>query len=848
MPGRDGGGRGSGWKAAADLTPNLPSTHRTPGTIVGVGACGRSCVQRPSRAYRWPVPAARLATIDLSAASLESRTRDVLKATWGFDTLRPLQSDSIAATLARRDSLTVLPTGGGKSLCYQLPPLVTGELTIVVSPLISLMQDQVASLRFAGVCAAALHAHTTPQEQATLREDLRTGDLRLLLVAPERLLTPSFLAWIGRQRIGAFAIDEAHCISQWGHDFRPEYRRLAELRSLFAGVPICAYTATATPRVREDIVAQLGLVNPVVMVGTFDRPNLTYRVLPRVNLVEQVAEAIGRHRDQASIVYCISRKDTEALATTLAARGFNARAYHAGLNAKTRSTLSADFRSERLNVICATVAFGMGIDRGDVRCVVHAAMPKSVEAYQQETGRAGRDGLDAECVLLHSNADLVRWKNLIALSSAGGEASTSEVIHAQHELLDEIHRFVVAGRCRHQMLSEYFGQEYTPPPAPSAAIPAPQSQISTADSPLSPSFAERQLPSNPRACGACDFCLGELEDLPDAQEIARKIISCVARCEQRFGAAHIADVLLGANTEKLRQRGHTQLSTYGILRSMPKERLTSAINQLVDAGHLARSIGDHPVLVLTSTSTDVLRNRVGVRLVAPKSVADSGPLRSRDQAQSSPLSREEQGLFEALRILRRELAQARSVPPFVILGDASLIELSRYRPASATTLLNIRGIGERKAGEFGTPLLACIEAYARSHNLTRDIAPPPPVRAMEPDPRLSQRADRAASLSTHAAAEHFRRGATVEEVMTLMQRARNTVANYLVDFIVRERPSNIHAWVTPSDYARVTSAIEFLGPTTALRPIFEKLDGSPGYDVIKLVVAHRMASGAATAR
>ncbi|MBX9737643.1 MAG: RecQ family ATP-dependent DNA helicase [Phycisphaerales bacterium] len=777
----------------------------------------------------------RLHTTDPAASSsaaltLEARTRAVLKETWGFDTLRPLQADSIAATLARRDSLTVLPTGGGKSLCYQLPPLVTGELTLVVSPLISLMQDQVASLRFAGVCAAALHAHTTPQDQAAMRDDLRSGDLRLLFVAPERLLTPSFLAWIGRQRIGAVAIDEAHCISQWGHDFRPEYRRLVELRSLLpggAGVPICAYTATATPRVREDIVAQLRLHNPVVMVGTFDRPNLIYRVLPRVDLLEQVAEAIGRHRDQASIVYCISRKDTESLAGALAARGFNARAYHAGLNAATRTALSADFRSERLNVICATVAFGMGIDRGDVRCVVHAAMPKSVEAYQQETGRAGRDGLDAECVLLHSNADMMRWKNLIALPSPSGEDSSPDVIHAQHELLDEMHRFVVAGRCRHQMLSEYFGQEYVPP----------------ATDPSESDRSEQTEAAAPRGCGACDFCLGELEDLPDAQETARKIISCVARCEQRFGAAHIADVLIGANTAKVRERGHSQLSTHGLLRAMPKDRVVSAINQLVDAGHLARSIGDHPVLVLTSTSMDVLQNRATVRLVAPKAATEAASSRSRRAgADDVPLSPVEQGLFEELRVLRRQLAQARGVPPFVILGDAPLIELSRVRPASTSTLLDIRGIGERKAAEFGTPLLACIEAYSRTHTLDRDVRLAPQLTP--PDARLGQRAERGNSLGSVSAAEHFRRGATIEEVMALMQRARSTVAGYLVDFIVRERPRDIGAWVSPSDYTRIASAIEAVGPTTALRPIFEKLEGTPGYDVIKLVVAHRMALAA----
>ena len=320
----------------------------------------------------------------------------VLKDTFGLASLRPLQREAILAGVEGRDALVVLPTGGGKSLCYQLPPLVTGKLTVVVSPLIALMKDQLDGLRLLGYPAAAAHGNLTPAEKRELWRELQGDSLRLLFVAPERLFFDGFLSQLTLLDIGAFAIDEAHCISQWGHDFRPEYRRLAELREVFPNVPFHAFTATATPRVREDIVQQLRLRDTDVHVGTFDRPNLTYRVLPRVDLVDQVAEAIERHPDAAAIVYCISRKDTEALAESLKKRGIDARAYHAGLDPKQRNQISERFRDERLRVVVATVAFGMGIDRGDVRLVVHAALPKSVEGYQQETGRAGRDGLPSE--------------------------------------------------------------------------------------------------------------------------------------------------------------------------------------------------------------------------------------------------------------------------------------------------------------------------------------------------------------------------------------------------------------------------------------------------------------------
>ena len=496
---------------------------------------------------------------------------EVLARTFGFTSLRPLQREAIHAALDGRDALVVMPTGGGKSLCYQVPPLVTGRLAIVVSPLIALMQDQVEGLRLLGYPAAALHGNLAAAEREATRRAVEGGALRLLFVSPERLFQDGFLAWLARFPLGAFAIDEAHCISQWGHDFRPEYRRLAELRERFPAVPFHAFTATATPRVREDIAQQLGLREPVELVGTFDRPNLTYRVQQRYDRAEQAAQAIGRHPGAASIVYCIARKDTESLTEELRARGIAAAAYHAGLDAGTRTQLVEDFRAERLDVVVATVAFGMGIDRSDVRLVVHAGLPKSIEQYQQETGRAGRDGLPAECLLLYSAADAAKWRSIIDRSALEFEAD-AETVASQHELLQRMHRFAQRPRCRHRTLSEYFGQEY------------------------------------PHAdCGACDVCLGEFVPVPDAHVVAQKILSAVARTGQRFGSKHVIDVLRGSQVAKIKERGHDKLSVFGLLAAVDVQRLGNYIDQLVDAGDLERSEGEYPVLVLTKGSHEILR-------------------------------------------------------------------------------------------------------------------------------------------------------------------------------------------------------------------------------------------------
>ncbi len=598
---------------------------------------------------------------------------------WGFDRLRPLQELAIRAGLEHRDSLVVMPTGGGKSLCYQVPPELAQRTDVIVSPLISLMKDQVDGLRACGYPATALYGGMPATALRGAENDIASGKFRLVFVAPERLLTPRFLEAVERLQVRAFAIDEAHCISHWGHDFRPEYRQLAELKQRFAQASVHAYTATATERVRSDIVKQLQLQKPTVLVGTFDRPNLVYRVVPRTDGEAQVLEVIRRHAGQAAIVYCISRRDAEAMARALRDGGVRAAHYHAGMEAEERRKTQDAFAAEQLDVIAATVAFGMGIDRSDVRCVVHAAMPKSIEHYQQETGRAGRDGLEAECVLLYSAADAIRWAQLIEKSAAAAEAP-AEVIAASQALLAQMRRFCAGVRCRHRLLSEYFGQAYSQP-----------------------------------HCGACDVCLSEVEGVEDATVTAQKVLSCVARAGERFGTEHIVDILLGADTERVRRWRHAQLSTYGLLKGTNRKALTNIVYQLIDAGVLERTGDERPTLRLNAASWAVMRGKQAVRLLRPKS---TGVTKTHfDETSWEGVDR---GLFESLRALRREVAEERGVPAYVIFGDATLRDLARVRPGSEATFLNVRGVGERKLAELGPRFLSHISAYCREHGLQLD--------------------------------------------------------------------------------------------------------------------------------
>lgn len=607
-----------------------------------------------------------MSDLALSAGD-KTRVQEVLRRYWGYADLRPLQEESIACGLAHRDSLTVLPTGGGKSLCYQIPPLLDGTLDVVVSPLISLMKDQVDGLHEAGYPATALHSGMDAAERRATHASLAAGQVRLLFVSPERLVMDEFLDTLRELDVKRFAIDEAHCISQWGHDFRPEYRKLAILRDQFPAASVHAFTATATPRVREDIVQQLRLRDASLLVGCFDRPNLIYRVLPKTDLFGQTTEAIGRHAGEAVIVYCLSRKDTEALAVWLKNHGIRAAHYHAGMSSGDRHRTQEAFANETLDVVVATVAFGMGIDRSNVRCVVHTSLPKSIEHYQQETGRAGRDGLEAECVLFYSAGDVMRWKSLIDkppgknTDSTEGEEAVEAARRVQHELLHGMQKFCNTPRCRHQTLSEYFGQKY-----------------------------ER---SN---CGACDACLDEVEEIEDSTELAQKILSCVARLDQRFGIGHVVDVLLGADTEAIRNRGHDTLSTFGIVDSISRKALMAMVYQLVDQGLLMRTEGDRPVLQLNENAWAVLRGQQTVRLMRPRE-----RIRRRTVQGEKAMDGVDESLFEALRQWRRLESKQRGVPAYVIFHDSTLVELARRRPGNLTEMATIAGIGDSKLAQWG---------------------------------------------------------------------------------------------------------------------------------------------------
>jgi ATP-dependent DNA helicase RecQ len=592
---------------------------------------------------------------------------ETVRRVWGYDRFLPLQAEAIGAILEGRDSLVVLPTGGGKSLCYQAPAAHLGRLAVVVSPLIALMKDQVDGLREAGVSAAFLNSSQTAQERAAVFTGLAAGRWQLLYVAPERLVMEGFTERLARAKPAFIAVDEAHCISQWGHDFRPEYRQLRLLRTAFPGLAVHAYTATATPQVRDDIVAELRLRDPVVLVGSFDRPNLVYRVRPRTDRLSQVLAAIARHRDQAGIIYCIRRAEVDELAAALRRRGLKALPYHAGLADEVRRAHQDAFVNERVDIVVATVAFGMGIDRSNVRYVVHTGMPKSLEHYQQEAGRAGRDGLEAECLLLHSGGDYGLWKSVLGDSPPPGALRK----------LGEMYAFCQDAVCRHRALVAYFGQPY-----------------------------------EAASCGACDVCLAETVQGADTAALVAHILDGVAELRGRFGAAHVADVLCGAATGRIGQLGHDRLDAYGRLRGEKKSQVRAWIDQLMAQGLLARSDDEYPTLHLTETGHAVLR---GDATVAPLTTAGPvaapapRPVAARTPRESTAATEvADAEIFEILRGLRRRVAEERGVPPYLIFSDASLRDMARVRPRTLEEFREVKGVGDWKLETFGDRFVTAV--------------------------------------------------------------------------------------------------------------------------------------------
>jgi ATP-dependent DNA helicase RecQ len=606
---------------------------------------------------------------DVTALSLQ----DVISRYWGYTTFRPLQREAMDAVLAGRDSIVVLPTGGGKSLCFQAPAVVHPGLALIVSPLISLMKDQVDTLVGNGVPAALYNSSLSAAEKTEVAAGLRAGRYRLLYVSPERLVgdgSDNFLSLVSSCPISFVAVDEAHCISQWGHDFRPEYRQLGRLRQLLPGVGLHAYTATATGQVRRDIAAQLGLKDPLEFVGSFDRPNLLYRALARASLKKQLLEVLARHRREAGIIYCTSRREVDALAAWLTGIGITALPYHAGLSDAERSRHQDAFLRERADVMVATVAFGMGIDRSDVRFVVHTGAPRSLEHYQQESGRAGRDGLEAECLLVYSPADFMKWRVMLERNG--------ELTDGARGLLRQMERYAASVGCRHRHLAEYFGDTYAK-----------------------------------HGCGACDYCLDELEPAAAPVVLARKILSCVARVGQRFGSTHVASVLRGQASEQVLARGHQELSTFGLLPQASVAEVRGYIEQLAALGLLQQTDDAYPVVVLTPGGLRLLKEEAsfpGLTLARQRPPRKDAP-RAQSRVEAESWKDVDRDLFDRLRTVRLEIARSRGVPPYVIFHDATLREMARIRPASIDALLTVKGVGARKANDLGGVFLAAIREH-----------------------------------------------------------------------------------------------------------------------------------------
>jgi ATP-dependent DNA helicase RecQ len=596
---------------------------------------------------------------------------DTLKQHFGFSSFRPLQEEIVRDVLADRDVFALLPTGGGKSLCYQLPALLTEGLTVVISPLIALMKDQVGALEAAGVPATLLNSSLSAHQTRRRICELEQGRYKLLYVAPERLMLPGFTTELATWRVCRFAVDEAHCISEWGHDFRPEYRRLSDVRDQFPTAPFIALTATATQRVREDIVERLALRDPRAYVASFDRPNLTYRVVHEPRTHDSLIAWLKGRADAAGIVYVPTREGTEKLAQRLRESGISALPYHAGLDPSTRNTNQERFLRDDARVICATVAFGMGINKSNVRFVVHYGTPKSIESYYQETGRAGRDGLPADCLLYFSYADIAKSENFIAETDNPVEQA------ARRMQLESIARYAYSNDCRRRDFLAYFGQSW-----------------------------------EARSCQACDNCLEPRPQI-DATALAQKFLSCIYRIRERSGhdagIAHVIDVLVGSSSEKITRWGHDDLSTYGIGKELDKRGWRRIADELLRLGLIRQHPDRYNVVTASPTGRRTLAKREPVIIREPPDGLAKTTRKSRIQAQSSDLSVEGERLFQALRTLRRVVADERDVPAFHIFSDAVLRAMAEQAPTTLTAFRAISGIGDRKLADFGEQFIQAIK-------------------------------------------------------------------------------------------------------------------------------------------
>ncbi len=587
----------------------------------------------------------------------------ILRQVFGYQQFRAGQSDIIGTVTGGRDCLVVMPTGGGKSLCYQIPALMLPGLTVVVSPLISLMKDQVDQLRLLGVEAGYLNSAQTPQEQQKVLEGCHNNRIKLLYVAPERLLMGSFIRQLQQWQPSLLAVDEAHCISQWGHDFRPEYCAIGELRQHLPGVPVIALTATADNTTRSDICSRLRLSDPLIHISSFDRPNIRYTLVEKYKAFDQLWMFVRGQKGQCGIIYCNSRNKVEDVAARLQKRGLSVAAYHAGLDNSQREWVQDAFLKDNLQVVVATVAFGMGINKSNVRFVAHFDIPRNIESYYQETGRAGRDGVSAEAVLFYDPADMAWLRRCLDEKPAGPQKDIE-----QHKL-NAMGAFAQAQTCRRLVLLNYFGEN-------------------------------RQTP-----CGNCDICLDPPKQYDGLVE-AQQALSCIYRAGQRFGLGYVVDVLRGSNNQRIREYGHDKLAVYGIGKDKSQEHWVSVLRQLIHLGLITQNIANYSALQLTESARPVLRGEVPLQLAVPR----IQNIKPRQTARSYGGNYDKK-LFAKLRKLRKSIADEENIPPFVVFNDATLIEMAEQCPVRANDLLLINGVGERKLERFGDAFMALIREH-----------------------------------------------------------------------------------------------------------------------------------------
>ena len=693
-----------------------------------------------------------------------------LKAYFGFDRFLPLQEEIITKVLAKRDTLVLMPTGGGKSLCYQLPALRLKGLTLVVSPLIALMKDQVDGLGANGVPAGLLNSTLAAQEASQVQDQARQGKIKILYVAPERLALPGFQRFLQSLDVSLIAIDEAHCISEWGHDFRPDYRNLKSLRRDFPGVPVIALTATATEPVREDIINQLGLDKPEIFISSFNRPNLTYTIQPKTEPLGSLLHLLEKHQGGSAIIYRFSRKATEETALELSERGFSALPYHAGLERDLRRETQEKFIRDQVQIVVATIAFGMGIDKPDVRLVVHYDLPKTVEGYYQETGRAGRDGLPSDCVLFYSYGDRSKQEYFISQIEDDDEREKA------HNKLDQVLALCDLQTCRRAYLMEYLGESW------------PQTN-----------------------CGGCDICLLPREEF-DATEIAQKILSTAIRTGERFGVNYLVDVLRGSANKAVRTRGHHELPVFGISRDVDSDDLKEMVRSLVTNGLLAQNGGDYPTLGVSQRGHKFLKNREKLTLTRPKQAA---PVRQ----VAFPGDREtayDTKLFDELAALRLEIATDREVPAYQIFGNKSLQQMAFHMPQNELEFSKISGVGDAKLRDFSERFLEVINEYVEA---TGQPAAVNRVPVSAPKKRV-----RGISMSIRETKDLVAQGLSFEEVAEQRGISETTIRSHLERFIQEggqvdlghlmppeDRRTQIAAAFREMGEARLTPVREFLG-------------------------------------